>query len=49
MRQAIPLVTAMLLSACAMAAAPVASCEPIAAEPGPFLALTAGRFIAFLE
>ena len=44
MRQAIPQVTAMLLSACAMAEAPVASCEPVVAEPGPLLALTAGQF-----
>ena len=44
MRPAIPQVTAMLLSACAMAAARVASCEPAAAEAGPLLALTAGRF-----
>jgi lipid A 3-O-deacylase len=43
-REAIPQVTAMLLSACAMAAATVASCEPVAAEPGPLLALTAGQF-----
>ena len=44
MRQAIPQVTAMLLSACAMAAAPVASCEPVTGEPGPLVVLTAGRF-----
>jgi lipid A 3-O-deacylase len=43
-RQAIPLVTAMLLSACAMAAAPVASCEPVTLEPGPLAVLTAGQF-----
>ena len=44
MRQAIPQVTAMLLSACAMAAARVASCEPVTGDPGPLVALTAGRF-----
>jgi lipid A 3-O-deacylase len=43
-RQAIPQVTAMLLSAWAMAAAGVASCEPVTADSGPWVALTAGRF-----
>ena len=45
MRQAILQVTAMLLlSACAMAVAPVASSEPVKEEPGPLVVLTAGRF-----
>jgi len=34
----------MLLSACAMATARVASCEPVTGEPGPLVVLTAGRF-----
>ena len=44
MRQAFPQVTAMLLSACAMVAAPVAWCEPVTGVPGPLVVLTAGRF-----
>lgn len=44
MRQAIPLVSAMLLSACAMAVTRGASCEPVTVEPAPLLVLTAGRF-----
>jgi lipid A 3-O-deacylase len=43
-RQAIPQVTAMLLSACAMAAAPVASCDSATGEPGSQVVLSAGRF-----
>jgi lipid A 3-O-deacylase len=42
--KAIPQVTALLLSACAMAATRVASCEPVTGDPGPFVVLTAGRF-----
>ena len=44
MRQAITQVTTMLLSACAMAAAPVGSCEPATGESGPLVVLTAGQF-----
>ena len=44
MRQAIPHITAVLLSACAMAAAPVASCESATGGPGPLVVLTAGQF-----
>jgi hypothetical protein len=43
-RQAIPQVTAMMLSACAMAAASVASCEPVTANAGPLVVLSAGQF-----
>ena len=44
MRQAIPQVAAMLLSACAMAVTRIASCEPVTAETGPLVVLSAGRF-----
>jgi len=43
-RQAIPLLTALLLSACAMAVTRIAACEPVTAEPGPLMMLSAGRF-----